>query len=71
MNTPYQAVEIRVMQQKPGQTNPYLDTRTVIVELGSVGQGTGTYTYANGAKIKGNLNKTDRKLIGHTHGQRP
>ena len=71
MNTPYGPVEIRIMQQKPGQTNPYLDNRTIIVEQGSVGNGTGVYTYGNGAPIKGAVSKSDRKAIGHTHGQIP
>ena len=71
MNTPYGPVEIRIMQQIPGQTNPYLDYRTVIVEQGSVGNGTGVYTYGNGAPIRGAVSKSDRKAIGHTHGQIP
>ncbi len=71
MNTPYGPVEIRIMQQKPGQTNPYLDNRTIIVEQGSVGTGTGVYTYGNGAPIRGAISKSDRKSIGHTHNQMP
>ena len=71
MDTPDGSVEIRIMQQKPGQTNPYLDNRTVIVEQGSVGQGTGIYTYGNGARITGAVPKNMRKAIGHTHGQIP
>lgn len=71
MNTPYGPVEIRIMQQTPGQTNPYLDNRTIIVEQGSVGNGTGVYTYGNGAPIRGAVSKSDRKAIGHTHGQIP
>ena len=71
MNTPYGPVEIRIMQQKPGQTNPYLDNRTIIVEQGSVGNGTGVYTYGNGAPIRGSVSRNDRKAIGHTHGQTP
>lgn len=71
MNTPYGPVEIRIMQQKPGQTNPYLDNRTIIVEQGSVGNGTGVYTYGNGAPIRGAVSRSDRKAIGHTHGQTP
>ena len=71
MNTPNGPVEIRIMQQKPGQTNPYLDNRTIIVEQGSVGKGTGVYTYGNGAKITGSVSKEKRKEIGHTHGQTP
>ena len=71
MKTPYGPVEIRIMQQKPGQTNSYLDNRTIIVEQGSVGNGTGVYTYGNGAPIRGSISKSDRKAIGHTHGQTP
>ena len=69
MDTPYGPIEIRIMQQKPGQTNPYLDNRTVIVEQGSIGKGTGIYTYGNGARINEPLSKNERKAIGHTRGQ--
>lgn len=64
-------VEIRIMQQTPGETRPYYDNRTIIVERGSVGQGTGQYTYGNGDTITGDISKSDRKAIGHTHGQIP
>ena len=71
MSTPNGSMEIRIMQQKPGQTNSYLDNRTITVRLGSVGQGTGEYTYGNGARISGSVPKSDRKAIGHTHGRTP
>ena len=32
---------------------------------------TGVYTYGNGAPIRGSISKSDRKAIGHTHGQTP
>ena len=69
INTPYGPREIRIMKQKDNQINTYLDNRTVIVEQGSVGNGTGTYTYGNGAPIRGAISKNERKAIGHTHGQ--
>ncbi len=55
-------VEIRIMQQNPGETRPYHDNRTIIVERRSVGQGTGQYTYGNGDAIIGAVSKSDRKL---------
>ena len=64
-------VEIRIMQQRPGETRPYHDNRTIIVKRGSVGQGTGQYTYGNGDAITGDVSRSDRKAIGHTHGQIP
>ncbi|MPN41026.1 hypothetical protein SDC9_188566 [bioreactor metagenome] len=33
--------------------------------------GTTTYMYPNGERIIGAVSKSDRKLIGHIHGQRP
>jgi len=40
-------------------------------EQGSVGNGTGVYTYGNGAPIRRAVLKSVRKAIGHTHGQTP
>lgn len=71
MNTSYESIEIRIMQQRLGQTNSYLDNRTITVIQGSVGQGTGEYTYGNGKKVTGTPSRDARKKIGHTHGQIP
>ena len=69
MEPPNGAVEIRIMQEKPGNTRRDYDNRTIIVEQGSVGKSTGSYTYGNGARIYGTVSISDRKAIGHTHGQ--
>lgn len=66
MNTKHGPMEIRVMPGQPGTTSAFKGPRTI-----NTIPGTGTYVYPNGERIIGAVSKSDRKLIGHIHGQRP
>ena len=65
MNTKYGPMEIRVMPGQPGTTSAFKGPRTI-----NTIPGTGEHVYPNGERIRGAVSKSDRKGIGHIHGQR-
>lgn len=65
MNTANGSMDIRIMSGKSGggaNSGP----RTITTR-----PGTKDYVHPNGQRITGAVSKSDRRAIGHTHGQRP
>jgi hypothetical protein len=65
MSTPNGPMEIRVMSGRAGG-GAYQGRRTVVTR-----PGTKEYVNPNGSRIEGAVPKSERKAIGHTHGQTP
>jgi len=65
MNTGNGPMDIRIMQGKPNG-GPLQGPRTIVTR-----PGTREYVHPNGARIEGAVSKSDRRGIGHIHGQRP
>jgi hypothetical protein len=65
MNTANGPMEIRIME---GRINGgiHQDARTIITR-----PGTREYSHADGSRIQGGVSKSDRRAIGHIHGQTP